>query len=837
MRAPMWPTLLISAAIMAAAGKTSAQSKELDSPGEKPVENYNYRRVRGPDSNSVYVQVLSGHDINTNALAALFDAQPIDIRRDNELKTLALCRVRGDGFKMPAITRVEDRANEPLWDRRHEYWRNGICVAEYVYVIPGETIVFTGKKHLTPQEEQEILRKIRECNGVQKCIQPLIQQLNPKAPVEAPQEGEKSSGDTVTPAEMIDLNHLSECRLNPTEACVGAIFPDENGDPLVLEAVLTKPAEKTMSESRFWLSMIVAMAFTFLATQLANSCHLWMRIMQLITWIRTRCSATFRSRLAAAREEDERRREERRCRAEQRAQERSALETLAEEARTMRCALGNSLKELGIRTPMVGMTSLEMFDLVFRSAYAVRSFIFWTANEARIKIDARSTEAALIRQIDQLRRAHLVRLATAAGVQIEKNMTEAAIVEALEQCLSDARTLRPVTVDQGRFLDIIFRSVKPRAEELGIKVPKTFPAPYTRFHATMVADLVINVTVKEREEREGYAALRESFAAHYDQFAALIAQNTQLLTEEAEARKVGNEELANERRQAADQIFALSRPLVAALLPAFIKLTGRPWLARGDLHHREVALAHRIVATQDREQAIGKREREVGELEQMVRERETVVGDRERIVAQEAAQLNADLAQISALLGVATVFTPKAFLDGAAGRIADLLDAEEQLRTHPMVVAGAVDSANGHTSDPAVSGVVVRIPVQATMLAEAFAALERVPTEFELATPQQLEDFRPLAKTVDGLLSQAEELVRRIAGLRDRRVALSPAMIGDFSLDRMSTVRLLGCEPLRSEMTCLTVGTWEEGFSRIFGRLGLPLPSFWAAPAPQAEAS
>src|SRR3990167_1962312 len=65
-----------------------------------PVEGEHYRIVRGSNPGSTYLKVTPGVNINTPLLAEALHTAPHDIRADNPTKTLALCHVQGDGYRM-----------------------------------------------------------------------------------------------------------------------------------------------------------------------------------------------------------------------------------------------------------------------------------------------------------------------------------------------------------------------------------------------------------------------------------------------------------------------------------------------------------------------------------------------------------------------------------------------------------------------------------------------------------------------------------------------------------------------------------------------------------------
>ncbi len=135
-----------------------------------PEEGRDYKVVRGPKPGATYVRVMPGVDISTPELAKLFKSDQFKLRAANPQWTLALCKVRGDGYRMgrvPVSMRPDDvfaaRRDETLW---------AACPEElkYVYIVPGSTIEIRDVPTLTTGKKIELADALLACEGRGDCI-------------------------------------------------------------------------------------------------------------------------------------------------------------------------------------------------------------------------------------------------------------------------------------------------------------------------------------------------------------------------------------------------------------------------------------------------------------------------------------------------------------------------------------------------------------------------------------------------------------------------------------------------------------------------------------------
>ncbi|HWQ99867.1 MAG TPA: hypothetical protein VN397_03415, partial [Candidatus Methylomirabilis sp.] len=139
-----------------------------------PVEGEHYKIVRGTNPGSTYLKVTAGVNINTPLLAEALRTTPHDIRADNPTKTIALCHVQGDGYRMgTGIDSPAKRASNAVWQTCPD------PKAQYVYIIPGEVIEITGVKHLSFDDEQKVLAEIKACAD-QACVMSRARALGAK---------------------------------------------------------------------------------------------------------------------------------------------------------------------------------------------------------------------------------------------------------------------------------------------------------------------------------------------------------------------------------------------------------------------------------------------------------------------------------------------------------------------------------------------------------------------------------------------------------------------------------------------------------------------------------
>ena len=139
-----------------------------------PAEGEHYKIVKGPSPKSTYLKVTPGVNINTPLLAEALGTTPQDIRADNPTKTLALCHVRGDGYRMgKGIDSPDKRASNAVWQTCSQS-------DQYVYIIPGEVIEVTGMKRLSFDQEQKILSELKACAD-EACVMDKAKALGAKA--------------------------------------------------------------------------------------------------------------------------------------------------------------------------------------------------------------------------------------------------------------------------------------------------------------------------------------------------------------------------------------------------------------------------------------------------------------------------------------------------------------------------------------------------------------------------------------------------------------------------------------------------------------------------------
>lgn len=134
-------------------------------------EGENVFVVKGENPEWTYVKIGERANLDTDSFGKLFDTDAASIRADNPTKTLAVCRVSRSRFVMQSgIRSPEDRA-------RQDVWRNCPAENQKVYLVPGETMVLKGLKHLSYAEEQGALGSIKQCKDascVLEAAQPLV---------------------------------------------------------------------------------------------------------------------------------------------------------------------------------------------------------------------------------------------------------------------------------------------------------------------------------------------------------------------------------------------------------------------------------------------------------------------------------------------------------------------------------------------------------------------------------------------------------------------------------------------------------------------------------------
>jgi hypothetical protein len=140
--------------------------------GEKAEEGINFKVVRGENPSWTYVKIAKV-DVNTPSLAAIFGTDMYSIRADNPTKTLALCCSERGQCKWSPVASVEDRANNAVWKNCPES-------NQYVYMVPNETIVLTGSKHLSFSQKQRKIEEMQTCKDA-ACVMNAAKVLVPNA--------------------------------------------------------------------------------------------------------------------------------------------------------------------------------------------------------------------------------------------------------------------------------------------------------------------------------------------------------------------------------------------------------------------------------------------------------------------------------------------------------------------------------------------------------------------------------------------------------------------------------------------------------------------------------
>jgi hypothetical protein len=171
-----------------------------------PVEGRDFWYIKGSNPGSTYFHVKDGVNVNTELLAEMLHVEPFSIRADNPTKTLALCKLPRDksnpraGIKFvmgEGIHTPEDRASNAVWF--------SICPEaenQYVYLVPGENIEITGRKHLSPADQSRIVRKISACAAADDaCLLAGARELVGKTPegASAPPAGMEPAASPTLP--------------------------------------------------------------------------------------------------------------------------------------------------------------------------------------------------------------------------------------------------------------------------------------------------------------------------------------------------------------------------------------------------------------------------------------------------------------------------------------------------------------------------------------------------------------------------------------------------------------------------------------------------------------
>jgi hypothetical protein len=143
--------------------------------GDKAKEGVNYDLVEGPNSDWTYAKIRRNANINTDSLVAQLKTDMQSLRQDNPRKTLALCRkVKANGsegyigmnFPRHASEAqiIELRASNAPWEGCKD-------ADQYTYLIPGETLVHKGVKHLSFSQKQAKVDELKACTDANCAIQ------------------------------------------------------------------------------------------------------------------------------------------------------------------------------------------------------------------------------------------------------------------------------------------------------------------------------------------------------------------------------------------------------------------------------------------------------------------------------------------------------------------------------------------------------------------------------------------------------------------------------------------------------------------------------------------
>lgn len=131
--------------------------------GSKPVKGIHYVVLDDSDPKVTLVRTLPDVNIHTPSLAEAFGTTMFQIREDNRLSTIALCRRKNGRFDMGVVKTDKDRAKDTIWDS---------CPDEneqYVYLLPGQTLRLTHNKSLLRGQKVALVDQAWPCADI-PCV-------------------------------------------------------------------------------------------------------------------------------------------------------------------------------------------------------------------------------------------------------------------------------------------------------------------------------------------------------------------------------------------------------------------------------------------------------------------------------------------------------------------------------------------------------------------------------------------------------------------------------------------------------------------------------------------
>ncbi|MFA5130319.1 MAG: hypothetical protein WC477_05395 [Patescibacteria group bacterium] len=142
--------------------------------GTTPIRSVNFQELdRCPkDANASEGQKclrIKNKDIDTVGLANLYGTSTDQIRKDNPLRTVALCKNARGKWIRGSVRTIEDRASNDVWIG---------CAERYTYVPPYELLVISPKKSASFDEDATGLNALRACDPANNdCLQNGLKRL------------------------------------------------------------------------------------------------------------------------------------------------------------------------------------------------------------------------------------------------------------------------------------------------------------------------------------------------------------------------------------------------------------------------------------------------------------------------------------------------------------------------------------------------------------------------------------------------------------------------------------------------------------------------------------
>lgn len=221
--------------------------------GDHAREGVNFKIVQGENPDWTYAKISKEANLNTPSFAAAMNTDMHSIRADNPTKTLAVCKVGNRWNIASGIKSPEARATNAIWQNCPE-------ANQYVYLVPGETIVLKGKKHLTFSQKQAKIEEIQSCEDA-NCVKEATTVLAPDV--------DWSVLGTQEPAEPV--GPVAEEPREPEEDAVippvAPALPSE-GDG----AAMTPPPAESSPSYALWAAVLFGfVGFVYGATQRSKS--------------------------------------------------------------------------------------------------------------------------------------------------------------------------------------------------------------------------------------------------------------------------------------------------------------------------------------------------------------------------------------------------------------------------------------------------------------------------------------------------------------------------------------------------------------------------------------